>query len=88
MVEDDLLVYLWGIGGEVNEGMRGDGQLQVDLANFWFSPPAPPYSMAKGKVQGRTKHVNETSKINFAAWLSANGCKYACVKDLTFSVGM
>ena len=52
--------------------MRGDGQLQVDLANFWFSPSAPPYSMAKREVHSRTKHVNNASNINSVASVSAN----------------
>jgi hypothetical protein len=67
-----LPAALRGSGSLSQPGMRGDGQLQVDLANFWFSPSAPLCSMAKREVQSRTKHVNSTSKINSVASVSAN----------------
>ena len=68
--------------------MIGSKLCAEDLVNFWFSPSTSPCSMAKGKVQGKVKHVNKASNIKFVTSVSADGHKYAGIKDLSLGVGM
>lgn len=65
VIEYDLLVWWCGVGGEVNKGMRGGGQLQVDLENFSFSPSTPPCPMAKERyrVEQNTQMAHQWSTL-------------------------
>jgi hypothetical protein len=63
-----LLVRSWGIGDESGDDC---GQAQV-ASVLWVGSTAPPCTMAKDKVQDRTKHVQKISKIKSAALVGSD----------------
>lgn len=64
--------------GETDEGGRDMAGSKLDLTNFCglheflVQPTAPSPSMAKGRVQQRTKRVKKASNIKSVASVSAN----------------
>ena len=90
----DFLAYFWGIGGEIDEGMRkwsGSKLRRVGLggflADFWFSPSAAPHAMVKGRAQGKNKHVRMVLNINSAASASADGLQKCWFKGFDVGAG-
>ena len=59
----------------------------LDLVDFWFSPLAAPHAMAKGRAQGKTKHVQMALNIKSAASASADGLQKCYFEGFNVGAG-